>query len=187
MLEKEYKTILSKKQYAQLIETFEKEKQYLQINFYYKKEGSNEDLELTIRIRVKMGKMLLQVKEPISKEDGIHIKREYEKEIKTIPYIISGEELNALCHSEKYTDSYLLGMLVTERRISIIDNCELALDINHYCGITDYELEIEYIDKLSPKLIDLLKEMNIYKSENGDGKFKRFYTRYSEMEMKNNG
>lgn len=149
MIEKEYKTMLNYEKYIRLLEVFHFEEALVQVNLYY---ISKQDDNNTVRVRCKSGRIFLQVKIDCSIEKGIHINREYEKEIEIIPYIITKEELNNLCGVDFFEDRYLLDILVTERRNYICEDNIISLDRNSYLGITDYELEIEYKNKIVEKI-----------------------------------
>ena len=99
-------------------------------------------------------------------EKEIHITREYEKEIEIIPYITTKEELNNLCGVDFFEDRYLLNILVTERRNYICEDNIISLDRNSYLGITDYELEIEYKNKIIEKIKKKLEQEKIYNEKN---------------------
>lgn len=140
MLEKEYKLLLSKENYLKLEKIFRFEDEYTQINFFYK-ENENLHLDTTIRVRAKKEKLFLQVKEPIEKKKGRHIKKEYQKELGIVPYKIEGNALNSLCETDIYEDCFLLGVLITDRKILKLEKCEIALDINYYDNTVDYVYE----------------------------------------------
>lgn len=172
MIEKEYKALLTREQYKLLERQFDFETDYVQLNIYY--APKERDADTTIRVRIKYNSILLQLKELVSKKDGVHIKYEYEKRLEEIPYQISGEELNALSCSKRYSDSYMLGIMVTRRREFRAGNNAVALDYNQYCGTEDYELEIEFEDTIEKALLDKLKSYHICCGENSCGKFTRF-------------
>ena len=178
MIEKEYKTMLNYEKYIRLLEVFHFEEALVQVNLYY---ISKQDDNNTVRVRCKSGRIFLQVKIDCSIEKGIHINREYEEEIEIIPYIITKEELNNLCGVDFFEDRYLLDILVTERRNYICEDNIISLDRNSYLGITDYELEIEYKNKIVEKIKKKLEQEKIYNEKNTRGKFKRFYARYNQI------
>lgn len=185
MIEKEYKVLLSKKKYEELLNLFDFSQAFTQINFYYKERGE-EHLDTTIRVRAVNNQIFLQVKEPISKEKGIHVKKEYQREIKEIPYRIESEILNSLCKAKTYQDCFLIGILVTERKVVIRENYEIAMDINYYCGVVDYELEIEFDKNVDVELIQLLENKGVYKKVNSEGKYTRFINNYFKLKGKKN-
>lgn len=184
MIEREYKVLLHKKEYDRLLKLFKFSEAFTQVNFYYK-EKENEHLDTTIRIRALKDKLFLQVKEPISKEREIHVKKEYQREVREVPYAIESAVLNSLCKKNKYHDCFYLGVLITERKVAIIENCEIAIDINYYCDVVDYELEIEFKKEIKPELISILNQQCICNKENMDGKYTRFLRKYFEMEREN--
>ena len=181
MVEKEYKVLLSKDQYKNILNSFDFGHCYTQINFYYKSKYDGE-LDTTIRVRSKKEQMYLQVKEPISKRNGVHVKNEYQMELSEVPYLIPGYVLNNLCKTDKYQDAYLIGELITERRVARVEKDKIAIDVNHYLGHIDYELEIEFDKELDPEILRVLIIEKIYNENNSEGKFVRFYKRKLEME-----
>lgn len=181
MLEQEYKILLSKEDYIKVEKLFNFTDAFTQINFFYK-EIENAHLDTTIRIRAKKEKLFLQVKQPIEKKQGIHIKKEYQKELNVVPYKIEGKILNSLCATDIYEDCFLLGVLITERKILELEKCEIALDVNYYGSVIDYELEIEYEEEIDPKIIQILSKENLYIGKNSDGKYTRFVKQYYEMQ-----
>lgn len=175
MIEKEYKVLIEQKQYEKIVKQFEFAQPFIQINFYYKEKQGNY-LDTTIRVRAIKERINLQVKELISRDNGTCVRKEYQKRLETVPHIIEGQTLNELCKNDKYQDCFLMGMLITERRIAQIEDCEIALDINHYCGITDYELEVEFDKEISPNILKILRQERLYKKENAKAKYERFVT-----------
>lgn len=149
--------------------------------YYSSKEKS--DVDTTIRVRIKYNHITLQLKELISKKDGIHIKNEYEKTLQEIPYRISGEELSLLSGFKKYDDSYLQGILVTHRKEIKIGNNIVALDFNQYCGKKDYEIEIEFEDSIEMDLLNYLESNEICYEEKSCGKYTRFLKEYNNTEV----
>ena len=178
MIEKEYKVLINAKEYNRVLNLFDFEEEYVQINLYY--VGRDEREQATVRVRCKFNKIYLQVKIDVSKEKGIHIKREYEKEIFIIPYMISKDDLNSLCNVDYFEDRFLADTLITVRKNYIYKGNIVSLDRNVYLGITDYELEIEYQDELDNEIIEKLKRENIYNEKNSKGKFERFMEKYEK-------
>lgn len=180
MLEKEYKILLCEDQYKAVMQYFNFETLFIQTNYYYKEKNKSPH-NLTVRVREKKGRLYLQVKEPIVANRGIHIKKEHCKMIDEVPKIIEGKILNELCgNTGKYNDCFLLGHLITERRTIKQEKYEIALDVNSYLGITDYELEIEFEEK-PLMVIDFLKREGIFKEKTDKGKFERFFYRYQQL------
>ena len=179
MVEKEFKKVVSKKEFEKLLNLFGYEKKTTQVNIYYTNETIKYEYNLSVRVRCVNGKMLLQVKEPICKGGALNIKREYEKDIKSIDYIIRGNELNELTRKKGYKDVYLLGFLVTERYIKKIKeyNCEIAFDKNTYLGKEDYEIELEYSEDIPIELVDMIG----FQDAKTAGKYHRYITEYDRI------
>lgn len=142
MIENELKFILTKEQYYKAKDGIKWNEIIEQVNYYY---TDNENENITIRVREKNDKYYLQVKIPLSEDKGIHIKKEFTKEIFEIPSIITATELSELA-GEKINNASYIGKLKTTRLKKKINQAELCLDKNEYLGITDYEIEIEYLD-----------------------------------------
>lgn len=181
MIEKEYKRLLDKKQYEHIEHMFLFQEEFTQINFYYKEVGQKS--EVTIRIREKENIKYLQIKEPISKCCGTHIKSELQKQIGNIPDVLRADVLNNLSHSSKFRDSHFVGTMITKRKIAYVEGCEIVLDRNYYFDIIDYELEVEYEKEIDQDVIDLLGKENLLCLENSEGKYSRFIRCYNRYGM----
>lgn len=176
MIEKELKVILDKEKYEILKNQFVWNEVRTQTNFYYsdnrcyiKREG------ITIRVREYNSKVALQIKIPVSEHGAIHTKNEYEIILETIPQDIDGVFLSELC-SLPLPDVSMVGFLITERYISNWNSTtEVSLDKNSYLNDEDYEIEIEYSDKLEPALLDILNKNNIEIKSKVEGKCSRFF------------
>ncbi|MGE5328637.1 MAG: CYTH domain-containing protein [Deltaproteobacteria bacterium] len=76
-----------------------------------------------------------------------------------------------------------VGNLITERtKFKPIQNLfYLELDKNKYLGVTDWELEYEFLNDNDVKLIDYwLKSHQIFRNEHIFGKYERFMNKYME-------
>lgn len=183
MIEKELKILLTKEQYMNLTRQFDWSETISQINFYYSDKSNDlKSKGTTIRIRGIDDRMKLQVKIPVSCNGAIHIKKEYEKDCKIVPYKINGSEICELCSVNNIPDVYLLGYLYTERLICNYENDNMiCLDRNVYAGKTDYELEVEFIDNLDEQLLNTLDELRIRTDLEVTGKFGRFKKRIEKV------
>ena len=86
MIEKEIKILLSKEQYEKIEKVFSWKKKFTQINFYYGDlEKIDENGELTVRVRQNGDNYKLQIKKPVVYDEALHIKEEYERDIKDLP------------------------------------------------------------------------------------------------------
>ena len=136
---------------------------------------------MIIRVREKKDKYYLQVKIPLSEDKGIHIKKEFTKEIFDIPPIILGTELSELA-GEKINNASYIGKLKTTRLKKKINQAELCLDKNEYLGITDYEIEIEYLDVKSKE--ECLAQIHRCALALENTKVLGKYTRFKQARMK---
>ena len=170
---KEYRIILLKEQYMMLVKKFIFDSNEILINFFYKNDAENcNNLCTSVEVKVIKDKIYLYVKEYSNIISTTY--KEYKKELCSIPYVITAENLNNLCHSREYKDSYLIGLMVTTRKKINIEGYEVALDINKYCEIIDYELIVKYKNELNFGLINMLTENGVYGNQKGDNKYKRF-------------
>ncbi len=143
MLEKEIKVLLSQSEFCRLLESFEWEEPFQQINYYYGSKDYIDD-SVTVRIRECMG-YKLQVKIPHNSFESLHVKQEFEESVDGVCCVITKQHLETLTNCKFTVDKILHGKLVTTRRIfRKYPGLELAMDINQYLDKTDYELEIEF-------------------------------------------
>ncbi len=179
MIENELKFIITEEQYNIAKERIKWDEVIEQVNYYY---NDSENENITIRVREKKGKNYLQVKIPISEDKGIHIKKEFSKEILGVPSTIAGSELSELA-GEKINDASYIGNLKTTRYNKKIKQAELCLDKNEYLGCVDYEVEIEYMNEESKEeCLSQLRQCNLLlENTKVTGK----YTRFKQMRKKN--
>ncbi len=135
MTEREKKHLLTEEQYRVLLERFGQGKPvFEQVNYYF----DTDDLamnrrSITCRIRLKNGRYKGTIKRH---RTGTDHSTETEIEVR------DGIRENAFVDM----GLHLKGQLVTERHVIQKDAyCEVVLDKNDYLGITDYELEVEYL------------------------------------------
>lgn len=180
MIEKEIKVILNYDEYKKVLNEFCFQLPIIQTNYYYQSEGEPKDI--TIRIREKNNKYMLQIKIPRQKEKSLHIKEEYEEPIEGVQKKIGKEKIEMVCGNKFTNDAIYIGKLVTERSLcTVYNNIEMALDVNDYLGISDYELEIEYKDKYPTEIVKKLKKLGIKVDECVEGKNTRFNNRLMEV------
>lgn len=182
MIEKEVKVLLSKEEYSLLLGQFDWDEVRTQINHYYTdKENGRKNKAITIRVRECNNKAVLQIKVPMQEQESeeeqaaLHLSKEFEAELNSIPKEIDGTFLRELC-SIPFPDVRKAGSLTTIRHIcNWDDNTELCLDKNNYLNVEDYELEIEYKKDIDPAIIDILKKNKITFHSKTAGKCKRFF------------
>lgn len=180
MQEKELKILLSKSQFDSLCKRFKCEVIYTNINFYY---SDNQDIVknrgITVRVREKNGEIRLQVKIPSGSQGLVHVKEEYEKEVKEIPFEIKGDMLTEMAGCQ-LPDVVMKGYLITERMVCNWDsNTEICLDHSQYLGYDDYEVEVEYVEELPEAILEILRNEMIELLPT-KGKCKRFFEKLEE-------
>ncbi|MBD7912520.1 CYTH domain-containing protein [Clostridium cibarium] len=185
MIEQENKVLLSRFQYDIIDKKFKWNEVIEQKNYYYVNDFTiNKDI--TVRVREKKSRLLLQVKIPISKKESLHIKKEYEKEILELPTLITSKELEDLCGCKLGDVKYLSELQTLRKVCNWSNNVEICLDLNKYLNITDYELEIEYVGLEPRELIEHLTNIDICFKRNIKGKFSRFMSEYIKLNNRMN-
>lgn len=181
--EQEIKAILSQNEYDYLKKKLQFDEEFEQINIYYSdKNGILDNRKITVRIREKRGTLILQVKEPISEKGSLHVHNEYEKVISDIPRIICSEELSELC-GIYLPDVQLLDFLITHRAVKWWNKTtQICLDKSIYLGKVDYEVEIEYEQRLHENVIAQFGNWNIQFNKDVCGKYQRFKKEYKKQQ-----
>lgn len=111
----------------------------------------------------------------------LHIKEEYERDIKDLPDKILGEQLKDILGMD-FPDFYMLGKLETQRKVFYPNrDVEISLDMSTYFGKVDYEIEIEFGKEVPSELLLLLADNGIKPKEKTDGKFARFMSGYLKI------
>ncbi len=178
MIEKELKQLITQRQFEQLLCEFRIDEVITQTNHYYSDdEGALKARQITVRVREIDGRYKLQVKMPISEEGALHIKKEYEEKLETLPALFSGDKISHIT-GECIADCKKNGFLTTERHICRWDdNTELCIDKSSYLGVTDYEIELEYQQEIDDRLLEKLGQSSINFDADCIGKYSRFITR----------
>lgn len=171
-IEKEIKISLSDGQYKEVMGLFDWGEIVEQTNYYY---TAPENTGMTsIRVREIDSRLWLQVKAPVSEDGALHVGKEFEKSLDSLPEVISSEELNRLTGA-KLPDVRLAGSLHTCRRLCRdFEGVEICLDKSDYLGRTDYELELEYTGEYPSAVMDKLNEKGIRAAGTAVGKYARF-------------
>ncbi len=177
-IEKEYKEVITREKYDQLLELFEWDNEVQQVNYYYFDEKNLVvDKGITVRVRQINDKLILQIKTPVDVKGSLHIKKEFEKEINHLDKYISGHgiaELSALNIGKLECK----GQLFTIRNIFAAGKTMICLDKNMYLGKVDYEVEVEYQDKIDDSIINTFKEIGVSFIKETQGKNTRFHNEY---------
>lgn len=178
MQEKEIKILLTKEKYDFINSAFKWNKYLIQTNYYYKDLSSDENSNMTIRVRQYGDKYTLQVKVPVTRNDSLHVNNEYEIVLTDLPLVISSDMIFNLS-GIKMGNCTNIGSLTTRRKIfDYDDTTEICLDMNTYFDSIDYEIEIEYKDEVNNELLEFLKNNIGDLSKKAKGKYTRFLTEY---------
>lgn len=153
MLEHELKYTITKKEMDNLRDILSASKDIVsvnrgvQINYYYDTEDFRfQNKGVTIRIRQKENGLMLQIK----KKNYYGEHKNYE-EAHTVTNITDKLSFDN-------EEVYLKGHLVTDRtRHILFDGTTVDLDINYYCGVVDYELEIELPEKYDNRILEMMQ------------------------------
>lgn len=169
-IEKEYKMLLTKKQFEKIKKGYSFDKKNIQINHYFN-SLNNFKRNYAVRIRELNDKYIFTLK--MNNENG---KLEYEFEIDNLD--IHHKKIEDLLQELNIDDKfYPIGTMKTIRYILNDEFGELCLDENHYFDKIDYEIEYELFDYTQNKLEhfkNILKTFDIEFVLNKKSKLKRF-------------
>lgn len=183
MKETELKAIIDQDTYTKIKRSFNWQHVFEQGNHYYTdKAGVLRENRVMVRVRVIDGVSRLQVKIPQNENSPLQICDEREFNIEGIPEKISADIAKKITGCQVGT-LYHMGSAVTKRRTIKNDTSELCLDKTTYFGKTDYEAELEYVDKISANILSKLMLTGVDFKEKAVSKFARFL---SEWEKQNN-
>ncbi len=179
-IEIEAKALVSKEDYEKLVSLFRENESYVQINYYI--DNKNSDIRkkgLSLRIRFKKMKFEMTVKVPRTEghiEKNVYISEEEFEGINGQTSFPNNEIKKFL--EEKGVDTstlYIKTVLSTRRIDAEYEGGELAIDLNNYSGITDYEVELEHKDMATAEkcLKKLFDENNIPFTPNKRNKIRR--------------
>ncbi len=169
-IEKEYKMMLTKKQFDTIKKHYLFDKTNTQINHYFN-SVNNFKKNYALRIRELNNTFIFTLK--MNNENG---KLEYEFEIDNLD--INHNKIKSLLKELNIDDEfYPIGTMKTIRHILNDEFGELCLDENHYFYKVDYEIEYELFDYTQDKLEhfkNILKTFDIEFVLNKKSKLKRF-------------
>lgn len=181
MTETELKSIIDEELYEKVEKNFEWESIKEQKNYYYTDEaGTLRSKHIMVRIREINGIAKIQVKFHKNSNSPLQICEENEYEIDDIPDFLS-EELTKKITGENVGRLYKMGCAVTKRNSLVHNGSELCLDKTTYFDKTDYEVEVEYEDKMSAELLMRLTSLGVKFNEKSVGKFSRFLKEYEKI------
>ena len=178
-IEREIKISLTQEQYKTAEKLFQWNKIIEQTNFYYIPQ--RDSVMTSIRVRQIGEKYFLQLKAPISENGALHVKKEYEQQLDSLPEKLTAQELSQLMGRD-FPAADLAGSLYTQRKLCTdFDHVEICLDKSKYLGLTDYELELEYTADYPEKPLEILKNAGITQGEAVIGKYARFMERAKKL------
>lgn len=190
MFEFEKKVIISQREYAAILKKRCADKPSVtQTNYYFDDHNYSMNKKgITCRVRSKNGSF----KSTIKKHSFNNLDCSFEKDLETAQKF----NINAF----KYLGLNFQGCLVTERtEVFCNEYCQMVLDKNIYLGVTDYELEIEYLkenenmaryllliiaDDLVKAKINSAKNDLLSRVKNSKNKSERFFERKIREESK---
>ena len=164
MTETEIKSMIDKDLYESILNAFTWEKVREQKNYYY--------TDKVAKIQVKLHK---------NENSPLQICEENEFETEEVPDIINAELAKEIT-GEDVGELYKMGCAVTIRNSLVHNGSELCLDKTTYFDKTDYEVEVEYEEKISADLLMKLTSLGVRFNEKCVGKFSRFLAEYKNQE-----
>ena len=178
MTETEIKSMIDKDLYKSILNAFTWEKVREQTNYYYTdKAGILREKRIMVRIRVVGEVAKIQVKLHKNENSPLQICEENEFETEEVPDIINAELAKEIT-GEDVGELYKMGCAVTIRNSLVHNGSELCLDKTTYFDKTDYEVEVEYEEKISADLLMKLTSLGVRFNEKCVGKFSRFLAEY---------
>lgn len=182
MLETELKCIIDEDTFNKVKDFYKWDWVKEQVNHYYGDEsGELGKSRTTVRVRVKDGINYLQIKAHKNQGSPLQICEETEFIMDNVPDSICAED------AYKYTGIKTgrlikLGSLSTIRHSLMLDgHTEICLDKNSYLDAEDFEIEVEYIGKISDALLNELKNLGISFENASVGKYTRFASRLNDI------
>lgn len=147
MLEYEKKILLTAEEYFTLLRLKDKKQSpTIQTNYYYDSDDYKMNMQgITCRVREKDKKYKATIKAHKQANKECSIEKTKDALSEHDDRLFSGMHLK------------LQGSLTTERIILYSNNgCEVVLDKNTYLGMTDYELEVEYLPEYEDHATELI-------------------------------
>ena len=185
-LEIEAKSMLTKEEYYKLAGSFLDLEAYVQNNYYLDtKDLKIDEQKCGLRIREKGGEFEITLKVP--EGDG---KLEITQQISPIIFqnlnkagVFPPGEIAQFLTTKldiKLDDLAILGNLLTKRLDVEYKSSLVSIDMSHYNGITDYEVECENktMKKALRHLKSFLKKYGVEYKKSPGGKLKRFLDTY---------
>lgn len=178
MTETEIKSIIDEETYNKVKKAFKWDSVKEQVNNYYTdRNGALAENRIMVRIRVVDDIPKIQVKLHKNENSPLQICEEDEYEIEGVPEIIDAETAKRITGMDA-GELYRMGSSATVRHSFKHNGSELCLDKTTYFDKTDYEVEVEYEEKMSADLLMQLGELGVAFNKKSVGKFSRFLAEY---------
>ena len=181
MTETEIKSLIDEEMYNKAKKAFEWDSIKEQENNYYTdKEGILREKRIMVRIRVVDNEPKIQVKLHKNENSPIQICEENEYDIDNVPDTIDASTALVIT-GLNVGELYKMGKATTLRHIKRHNGSELCLDKTEYFDKVDYEVEVEYQEKMSAELLMKLMQLGIPFNQKCIGKFSRFLEEYEKQ------
>lgn len=181
MTETEIKSIIDEATYKKAIKAFKWDAVKEQTNYYYTdKSGILREKRIMVRVRVVDNVPKIQVKLHQNENSPLQICEENEYETDCVPEIIDSAKVLEITGIDA-GELYKMGFATTLRNFKKHNGSQLCLDKTTYFGKTDYEVEVEYEDKMSADLLMKLTSLGVAFNKKCVGKFARFYDEYKKQ------
>ncbi len=180
MKETELKSIIDFDTYTKVKRAFNWEKVFVQENHYYTDRcGILRENHIMVRIRVTDDIAKIQVKRHTNSDSPLQICEETEFDADGVSETIDAETAKKITGMD-VGELYRMGSCVTKRRTLKRGDTELCLDKTTYFDTTDYEVELEYVEKMSADLLIKLIPLGVAFNQKSVGKFSRFLKEYKK-------
>lgn len=182
MTETEIKSIIDEETYKKAVKAFKWDSVKEQVNNYYTdKAGLLREKRIMVRVRVVDGKAKIQVKLHKNAGSPLQICEENEYEIDGVPETLDAETAKKITAMET-GELFRMGAAATKRHSLKHNGSELCLDRTVYFDKVDYEVEVEYEDKMSADLLMKLSSLGVTFNKKCVGKFSRFLAEYEKQQ-----
>lgn len=180
MRETELKRVIDEETYERVKSSFEWDSTAEQVNNYYAdKNGILRENRVMVRVRVIDGVSKIQVKRHKNENSPLQICEETEFDTEGVPDVIDSAQAKRITGMEVGA-LFRMGAASTLRHTRKRGGSELCLDKTTYFDKTDYEVEVEYEDKMSADLLMRLMKLGIEFNQSCVGKFSRFLGEYDK-------
>lgn len=181
MKETELKSIIDEETYTRVKRAFNWTSVKEQENHYYTDDaGVLRKNRVMVRVRVIDGVSKIQVKLHQNQGSPLQICEETEYDTDGVNETIDADTARKIT-GMNVGELRRMGCAVTKRRSLTREATELCLDKTSYFGKTDYEVELEYVEKMSAELLGKLISLGVTFDKSCVGKFSRFLDEYKKQ------